>query len=350
MGIWSDTKSLVSSLGNAVSDGVAYLDNEVQKLEMKSHQLLLESKIDILEKERATLRDSWFATENKKKRQELHELYEKRIALYPYENPKQWESQFSKFTSEDKENEIKFKIEEIASSKRSLEKTNYPLAINAIAARKIQISRLKSLQDLLDNEQKSALKKRANDYIGELKLEISELETKRATKASQHYSSGAVKSVISKYDGKKNGLSSYRYENGNLKWSIPFVHGDAYGTVKCFRSDGSKLMEMDIQKKMRIFRLFTDKNDCLVTGSLQNNEATFRMIFSNTRSITIKHKKNDNLGFTVVKAFMKNLWTLWHCWRARKPGPERARILDLNIIMHDFDRTMSDLEPIIRQS
>lgn len=348
MGFWSDTGKILSATGNALSEGAELLAQGASELERATHRMLLESRIKLMEFERAELEEDWFEASNADRYQELLNTYAELIRDYPRDSTASARAQLDQIHSDRKLLTVNKQVKGITELNDRVKSTNYRLAIDAISARKRLVGMLEELirTGSSDDEHKRLLE-RSRTRIAELKTEISDLEPRRKTIEINKYPSGANKAKVERFDGKLNGTCERWYQNGNTHWNIPFSAGQIVGTVTHWREDGSRLVEAGFAEELQSFHCFSGESQLLVKGQINGSEAVITLCFTELEGINFRHQlgsKPSKIGFALKLVGTPKLFAFF--WKARRPGPEAEKINELTILGEHSNQALKELQAI----
>ena len=325
MGFWSDTKQLVSATGSALSDGMALLAEGATQLEIASHQLLLNTKIGVLERERARLGRLWFVEANAAKNSELLVLYSELNESFANQDSSSSNDQLRQLRADRATLDIDQQVGGINALNKVVLETKYSQPIEAINARRRLIGMLGAVLRLITGVQYNDLRSGYQNRLKELEGEIVKLEPQRQVTERKNYPSGLKQSEISRLDGKKNGIAKYWREDGSIKWCIPYVAGLPHGKAECFREGGEVLIEADFESKGPAYSAYSKDGELL--ASICREVDSFRMTINCFgESLSIKGRSKDLPKFKLFAAILATPGLLRFFWRARKDSAERDQV------------------------
>lgn len=348
MGFWSDTGKFLSATGGALSEGMELLAQGASELERATHRMALESGIRLLESKRARLGDGWFDVSNADQHQELLDTYAELIRDYPGESIAPARAQLDQLDVARRSLAVNKQVKGVAALNDRIRSANYHLAIDAINARKRLIGMLEELGRIASkDEELGRLRERSSTRIAELKAEIKDLETRRKTIEMAEYPSGASKTKIERFDGKLSGVYERWYQNSERCWVIPFSAGQIEGNVEHWREDGSRLLEAGFAGEMESFRGFSLDSQLLVKVKIQKPDARMTFCSTELQGISLSHQlgsRPSKIKFALRVMVTPKLLAFF--WRARKPGPEADRNLELATLGEKVEQAIGELMAI----
>jgi len=217
---------------------MALLAEGAAQLKIASHQLLLDTKISILERERARLERLCFEEANAAKNSELLELYSELNVSFANQDPSGSNDQLNQLRTDGTALVIDQQVGGIDARNKVVLETKCSPPIEAINARRRLTGLLEAALRLVTGVRYNDFRSSYQIRLKESKSEIAIREPQRQVTERKNYSSGLKQFEIPLLAGKKNGVAKYWREDGSVKWCILYVAGTPHGNAEYFRECG----------------------------------------------------------------------------------------------------------------
>lgn len=348
MGFWSNTRQFISATGGVLQEGMELLAKGASEFERSAHRLNLNAKVMLLEQRKEHLSNDWFAASNTEDQNVLIDTYEELIRDFSDESTTGARAQLAKIHTDRLSLAFRKQVENCGAQSKRIEESEYPLAIDAINARKRLICMLDELLIAGGKGGEVQIIQRARERTRELNEEIGALELKRNTIQETHFFSGEMRTRARRFDGKLDGLYEQWYKNGGIFWSIPFSKGRQTGEAKRFREDGSLLLMVEnFNNEMHLVRAYSAESLLLLEADIQKSHIVIVLCFPELKGVSFRHQLGAKLSkFRFASRFLISSKLLGFLWRARKTGPEKERLSALSKLGEEVVGAMEELTAI----
>lgn len=349
MGFWKNTKLVITNTGKALSTSAELLASGAESFERSTRLMLLESKISSLERERARLRDDWFASSNIEKREQLDSFYEELFSEFPTEIPRHLKHSKLELDKNAKSNEVRRLSQQIAETEQRIEMMKNALAITKIK----ELRKLRTLLNVLKNNaftnQDFKLGESVNRRLNQLDQQVEALESQRHLTVTDFDANGKKLVEYETFDGMNHGLYRAWYPSGEIHWDLSFSMGQPQ-TGQCFREDGSLLFDYEYHNS-EVSEYVISSTDSLRLVKIRTNGRllTIRLLVEQVRGI--EFTKPIGKSASILKLLLKLTFSyraLRFVWRSRRDGDERRISEAFMSSSEEFRTELQALDKIIK--
>lgn len=347
MGFWANTKTVLSSTGKGLSNGMNLLAEGAVQFERMSSQVLLKTTIMTLESKRKNLGDEWFLPENAEDHQKLVDSYSESLRTALPDHSSDVQAKLDKLYADQRSLAISKKIGKIQSLTGRLESSKFKLAINAIDARRELIYELNELIKFHSIDSQNPIFEQAKSQKPKLEAEIIDLEPARRTTHTTFHASGSPKVSAVRFDGKLNELYESWHENGNVRWRIPFDAGQPVGIAKHWRDNGTLSLSATFDKRLLSITMSSRNAEPLAYIQIRDKFLHVELLPQEVKGIKltlVRDKPLSKLAFALK--ILNSTKSLKFIWNTRRPGRASELMEELTIYPEELKRGMAELQSI----